>query len=121
MQRLQHALLVSQAGKLEPVLVTAGMVGLLALLIGRYTGTRVLLFTFASGLIRLTIGLCSALVPAVWWGCHLHTTVSLGGFGTTMVVYALLTCMVLAGVLIPVGLIQTVGTVIQRLYDTTRR
>jgi len=103
----------SQDGKIEPAIITAIIVGLIAVILGKFTGTKVFLFELSSGIIRLAVGLLSALYLCLWWGLKLHQIFTFGNFGTHIIVYSLLTCLVLAFVLIPIGTIQTVGAIIK--------
>jgi hypothetical protein len=114
-------MLSSQDGKFEPAIITAIIVGVIAVILGKFTGTKVFIFELSSGIIRLSIGLLSALYLSLWWGMKLHQKFSFGAFGTKMVAYSLLTCSVLAVVLIPIGTIQTVGAMIKTAKKSTKR
>jgi hypothetical protein len=107
------SILLSQEGKAEPALITALLVALIGFIIAKFSGTKVFIFKLSSGIIRLVIGLFSALFCYVWWGMDMHEIFSLGELGEQVVVYSLLVCSVLAFVLIPVGTIQIIGSLIK--------
>ena len=85
MKRTRRSVLLSQEGKLEIVIIAALIVGMITWIIGKFTGYKVFVFTLSSGIIRLSI-----------------------------VVFSLMTCTVLAFVLIPLGLIQVFGSIINK-------
>jgi hypothetical protein len=114
MKRTRRSVLLSQEGKLEIVIIGALIVGMITWIIGKFTGYKVFVFTLSSGILRLSIGLFSALFLYVWWGMNFHEQFSVGEFGEWIVVFSLLTCTILSFVLIPLGLIQVFGSIITK-------
>jgi hypothetical protein len=114
MKRTRRSVLLSQEGKLEIVIIAALIVGMITWIIGKFTGYKVFVCTLSPGIIRLSIGLFSALFLYVWWGTNLHEQFAVGELGEWIVVFSLMTCTVLAFVLIPLGLIQVFGSIINK-------
>ncbi len=120
MKERWKSILLSQDGKAEPALITALIVALIGFIIAKFSGTKIFVFKLSSGIIRLVVGLFSALFCYVWWGMNMHEVFSLGEFGTNVVVYSLLVCLVLAFVLIPVGTIQIIGSLVKPKEEKQR-
>ena len=120
MNKRPKSILLSQEGKAEPALITALFVALIGFLIAKFSGTKVFVFKLSSGIIRLVIGLLSALFCYVWWGMNMHEVFSLGELGKQVVVYSLFVCLVLAFVLTPIGTIQIIGSLIKPKEENER-
>ena len=91
-------------------------VGLFGVLVAKYSGTQILVFTWASGLKRLSIGCGGALCLFLWWGLPLYTVVPGGQVATLLVCHVLIPCAVLALVCIPLGTLQMLGASVHTLY-----
>jgi hypothetical protein len=91
-------------------------IGLLGALVARYSGTKILVFTWAAGFMQLSIGCFSVLCLVLWWGLHLSMVVSGGRVATMIVYHAIVTWAVFALVCIPLGTLQILGAVARTLY-----
>jgi hypothetical protein len=116
MKRITRSVLSSQEGKLDIVIMTGLMVGIVGWVVSKYTGSKVLVFTLSSGIKRMSIGLFGLLfVYGVGFlEMQFRDTLALGDYGELILATTFVTCWLLVFILIPLGLIQVVGSVVKK-------
>lgn len=113
MNRTIRSVLSSEEGKFEPVIIAVSTAGIVSWIIGKYTGYKVFVFTLSSGIKRMSIGLF-CIYGARFFPKEFPDRFSLGDFGELILVTSLFTCWILGFVLIPLGLIQVLGSIITK-------